>query len=215
MKKQLSKENNLTVSTITADWNYLSAVRDKYGVFRIISACMCLVSIGALLDTIRLLIEYIKFNKGNIVKAMNTYFFGGISVSALANICRIIILIDPLGTQNICTLDISRPVYSFSGTLHIMGSILVIFQWLDVVDSLKASLKFQMKKESHLKNYRVRAVLLLISLCLCVSDLYMSINSVYGSLDGNLDVFTSMMFAIYMLLLAVFEVWVRQRQLLL
>jgi hypothetical protein len=211
MKKQMSKEDALIVSTITADWNYLSAVRDKYGAFRIISVCMCLVSIGALLDTVWLLIEYIKFKEGNIVKIMNTYFFGGISISTLANICRILIFIDPLGTQNICTFDVSRPLYSFTGTLHIMESILVTFQWLDMVDALKASLKFEMRKVSYLKNYSVRVVLLLISLCLIVSDLYMSTNSLYGSLNGNVDVFASIMGAIYLLLLSVFEIWVRHR----
>ena len=62
MKRQMIKGDFLKASHISADPNYLSTMRDSSGAFRIISACMCVVSIGALLDTVRLLIEYLKLN---------------------------------------------------------------------------------------------------------------------------------------------------------
>ena len=56
MKRQMNKGDFLRASHISADPNYLSALRGSSSAYRIISACMCVVSIGALIDTVRLLI---------------------------------------------------------------------------------------------------------------------------------------------------------------
>ena len=109
---------------------------------------------------------------------------------------------------NIIVWDIARPLYSFSGTLHIMASLFTIIQWMDIVESVQASLKFEMRSVSFMKSCSTRVILLLLSLCVIISDLYLSIIGLYGGIVGNLNLPSQIMFAVYLLTLGVFEIWV-------
>ena len=105
-------------------------------------------------------------NEGKILKMMKTNFFGSISLFTLASVDVLTVFIDPLGTQNIIAYNISRPLYSLGGNLHIMGSLFTIFQWMDVIEIVKASEKLKIRSVSFMKSCGLRVTLLLISLFL-------------------------------------------------
>ena len=89
-----------------------------------------------------------------------------------------------------------------------MASLFTIFQWMDIVESVQASLKFEFRTVTFLKSCSTRVILLLISLCVIISDLYLSIEGLYGGIVGNLNFPAQAMFAVYLLALGVFEIWV-------
>jgi hypothetical protein len=209
IERQRSKGDVLVASHISADPNYLSVLRDKSGPLRIISACLCILPIGALAYAARVLIEYLKVNEGKILKMMKTNFFGSISIFVTSSFCVLIFLIDPFGFLNIIVYNISRPLYSLIGTLYGMGSLFTIFQWMDVVEIVKANEQLKIRSVSFMKSCGIRVTLLLVSTCLVASDLFLSTASLYGYIPGVIHQITSVVFALYALLLAVFEIWVR------
>jgi hypothetical protein len=112
MRLRRDKGETLSINSLTADPYPLLSIMDKGGAVRIISLCMLLTSIVALLDTLRLLHELKEANKGTAKVIWHNFFLGSILLSLLANCARILFFIDPMSTQGIIIWDIARPLLS-------------------------------------------------------------------------------------------------------
>ena len=208
MKKHKNNNSTLKLISIAADENYLWAINQKDGGCRIVSICMAVVSFVAFLDTLRLLLEFIKLKEGKVGVIVQSNFFMGIVLSLLSNCIRILVFVDVTSTQGLLLFDVARPLFTFQGTLHIMGSLFTIFQWVEVIKSVKASMVYSIRSVSFIESCGTRVALLLLSSGLVVGDYYVTSSSVYGIDSGNLGTLPSAIFLLYMMSIAAFELTV-------
>ena len=208
MKKLNTKKQVLTASTIAADYTFFVEILNIGGPFRIVSALMAVIPLVALLNTFYLLKEFVilKLETGNVFSILKSYFFGSMCLSAMGNITRFLVFVDPLGTQGIFVYELVRPLLSFQVTLYIMESVFTIFQLVDILASVKASLKFTMHSVSFLEKSASRISLFTICLGLIVCDLYVAIFSTYGILGDGVIQLPSMIFSLLLLLLSIFSI---------
>ena len=126
---------------------------------------------------------------------------------ALANVVRIISLVDPFSMFGEVPFLVSRSTFTLPIALAYFSSFALMFYWLDVLMSMKDSLEYK-RRQPLLSNKWVQASIFIGLIGLMILDLTVSITSYYGIVDGDGAGVNGYIYAVLAVVLLIFSVYV-------
>jgi hypothetical protein len=186
-----SSPTPVVASSLTEDYNNMDEAIDNYfSLFRICGYILCPLAMFCMYYSINVTRRYYEINGGRLRVNYCTF---SLMMTIMANTVRIVRAVDVLGYQGLIPFFYARPFYTFPNTIGLCSSLATLFFWIETNIRIQLALELKVFRSRR----RLKIVTVTLAFMLIFVDVYISVASVFGTLQGNTALIPSVAFLIF------------------